>query len=78
MNDERDELDERVLSSAIACDAVRVSSAGVLELATYDVDDPHEPPPALLLEPGEYVVVEYACNGELVVRVGPVEGRRAA
>jgi hypothetical protein len=69
MNDERDELE---LSSAVLVDGARVTSAGVLELETYDVDDPHEPAPALLLELGEYVVVEYTLDG-LSVRVGPCE-----
>jgi hypothetical protein len=63
--------DELELSSAVLVDRCNVSSAGVVELASYEHDDPDEPMPALVLEPGEYLLITYAPDG-LVVRVGPL------
>jgi hypothetical protein len=60
------------LSSAVLVDALNVSSAGVVELETYVHDDPNEPTPALVLELGEYVFVQYTVDG-LIVRVGPMQ-----
>lgn len=49
--------------------AMRVSSAGVLELA--EVDD-GEAPLAMLLNPGEFVLVHVLTDGALTVAVGPI------
>jgi hypothetical protein len=59
-------LELRLAPSAIRCDAVRIIGLGVLELVHYDVDEPE----AMLLEPGEYVLVELGADGTLTVHAG--------